>query len=59
MKKIMKEKIFSMLEDELKRRKRLLNDNKYKISALSREQKQLKLEWKEINDFLWELRKTK
>jgi len=59
MRKLMKDKIFSMLEDELKRRKRKLDDNRYAICRLSIEQKQLKTEWKEINDFLWEMKKSK
>lgn len=57
MKKVMKEKIFRMLEDELKNRKRKLNENKFEISRLAREQKNLKKEWCEINQLIWELKK--
>lgn len=53
----MKEKIFRMLEDELKNRKRKLNENKFEISRLAREQKNLKKEWCEINQLIWELKK--
>ena len=59
MRKILKERIFTMLEDEMKRRKRALNENKYAICQLSKEQKRLKSEWKEINDFLWEMKRSK
>lgn len=59
MRKLLKEQIFRMLEDELKRRKRNLQTNRHEIARLSCEQKRLKKELQEINDFLWELKKSK
>ncbi len=58
MRKLMKERIHTMLEDELKRRQRALNENRAQIRRLARDQVMLKKEWKEINTFMWELRNT-
>lgn len=59
MRKLMKERIHTMLEDELKRRQRALLDNRREIASLAREQVRLKKDWKEINTFMWELRNAK
>ena len=48
-----------MLEDELTRRKNNLRNNRYQITKLAAEQKTLKKELREINDFLWELKRSK
>lgn len=59
MRKQLKEQIFRMLEDELTRRKNNLRNNRYQITKLAAEQKTLKKELREINDFLWELKRSK
>lgn len=54
----MAEQCGRMLQTELNRRRRVLDENRAAIARLASDQKRLKKEWKEIAAFMWELKCT-